>query len=278
MNKSLDSSREIAVEQAKLEQAGMFKSLELATQFEQILIENMNNYAKRVFETSKATADETIEIFKARIELYNSNLAAFKTDVETYKIAVDVELAKAEVYKTRMMGVQVLSGVDEAKVKIYTTQMEAIAQQVDIFKTTVQSVALMYEAEKQKIEMYKTKVEAFTSAIDGVTKRYVGSIEGFKGLVQAYSASAEVQTKLGELDLKAQVAEVEATIKAWEIQLNLVVENTRMKLEALKAVAATTSNLAAGAMAGGHANVALQGTAAFEGGSLDPILPTGLPF
>ena len=82
MNKKLDRSREISVKQAELEQAGMFKSLELIVSLEKVLIDNMNDYARRVFETSKATADVTIAIFKERINRYNSLLAAFKADME----------------------------------------------------------------------------------------------------------------------------------------------------------------------------------------------------
>ena len=265
MNKDLDVSRDIAIKQAELEQTGMFKSLELSNQLEGVLIGSFNEYAKRVFEASKTTADVTLQIFKSRIDLYNANLAAFKTDVETYKISIEAELAKAEVYKTRMLGAQVAASVDETKVKVYIAQLSGIAQQVEVFKTTVQSVSLMYEAEKQKVEAYKSRVEAYTSAIEGVTKRYLGEVEGFKAFIQAYTASAETQTKLSELDLRAQVAEADATLKSWEVQLNIIVENTRLKLEALRAVAQTASNLTAGAMAGGHAAVSLSGAAAFDG-------------
>jgi hypothetical protein len=265
MNKDLDMSREIAIKQAELEQVGMFKSLELANQLEGVLIGSFNEYAKRVYEMSKTTADVTLQIFKADIDLYNSNLQAFKTDVETYKIAIESELARAEVYKARMSGIQVAASVDESRVKVYTAQIGAIAQQVEVFKSTVQSVSLMYEAEKQKVEAYKARVEAYTSAVEGVTKRYLGEVEGFKGFIQAYVASSDSQTKISELGLKSQIAVADATLKSWEVQLNLVTENVKLQLQALDTAAKTTSNLAAGAMAAGHAAVSLSGAAALEG-------------
>jgi hypothetical protein len=267
MNKTLDRSREIAVKQAELEQSGMFKSLELAVSLEGLLIGNLNDYAKRVFETSKATQEITVEIFKERVALYNLNLEAFKTDVETYKISVEAEMTRAEVYKAELAGLQTIALIDEEKVKIYTAQINAIMQRVEIYKTTVQAVAVMYEAEKQKLEGYKLLVDAYTEDINSITEIYKGQLDGFKSYVQAYSASADAQTKLMDIDLKAQVATVDASLKEWEIQLNLIVENTKIKLQALDTVAKTASNLAAGAMAAGHSAVSLQGTAAFEGQS-----------
>jgi hypothetical protein len=265
MNKDLDVSRDIAIKQAELEQTGMFKSLELANQLEGILIESFNDYAKRVFEVSKATVDVTVQILKSRIDLYNMNLQAFKTDVETYKIAIEAELARSEVYKARMEGIKTLAMVDSSRVQVYTAQLGAIAQQVEVFKATVESVGLMYSAEKQKIEAYKARVEAYTSAVDGVTKRYIGEVEGFKGLVQAYVASADSQTRIEELELKTQIARVDATLKSWEIQLQVIIEETKVQLSGLETIAKTTSNLAAGAMAAGHTAMSLSGASALEG-------------
>jgi hypothetical protein len=261
MNKKLDRSREIAVKQAELEQSGMFKSLELAIQLEKILIDSLNDYARRVFETSKATADVTIALLKARIDRYNSLLAAFKADMDAYKTNIEAEMQRAEVYKTRLTGLQILSGIDETAVKIYTTKISAIGQFVDIYKTGVQAVSAMYEAEKQKIEMFKSKVDAYTSVVKSITEKYATQVEGFKSYLSAWTASSDSQTKLIDIGVRAQIAETEATLKEWEVQLRLIQENTSLKLEALKAVAQTASNLAAGAMSAAHTSA----SAAFTG-------------
>jgi len=254
MNKKLDRSREIAVKQAELEQAGMFKSLEIAVQLETVLISNLNDYAKRVFETSKSTADVTIQIFKERINRYNSLLTAFKTDMDAYKVRIEAELERIEIYKVQLSGLQIIAGIDETRVKVYTAQLGAIQTQVEVYKTGVQAVSAMYEAEKQKIEMFKTKVDAYVAQVDAITKKYATQVEGFKSYLSAWTASSDSQTKLIDVGVRAQIAETEATLKEWEVQLRIIQENTSLKLEALKAVAQTASNLAAGALSAGHAS------------------------
>lgn len=254
MNKLLDRSREIAVKQAELEQAGMFKSLELTTSLESVLIGSHNEYAKRVLESSKATADVTIQIFKERVNRYNAMLEAFKTDVVTYKTGIEAEQVRAEVYKAKLSGAQILATIDETKVKAYATHISAISEMVNVYGTQVKAVAVMYEAERQKIERYKAQVDAYTSTIDAITKKYLAKTEGFKSYVQAWTATSDSQTKLTELSTRAKIAELDATLKEWEIQLKLIQENTTLRLEALKAVAQTASNLAAGALSAGHAS------------------------
>jgi len=247
-NKRLDRSREIAVKQAELEQVGMFKSLELSISLEQVVMGSFNEYAKRVFEASKATADVTIEIYKQRVVQFNAMLEAYKTDVMVYKTQIEAEMARAEAYKARITGLQVIAQIDETKIKAYTSHVEAIGKLVDLYKTEIQAVGLMYDAEKTKIERYKSQVDAYIANIDAITKKYAAEIEGFKAYIQAYSASADSQTKLLDVSTRAKIAEIEATIKEWEIEMRLAQENNTLRLEALKIVAATSSNLAAGAM------------------------------
>jgi hypothetical protein len=266
MNKDLDASRDIAIKQADLEQKGMFESLKLGIDLENTLINNFNEYAKRVYEASKTTVDVTIQILKSQIDLYNSQLQAFKTSVEAYKISIEAELARVEVFKTKMLAAQIGVDIDKNRTQLYIAQLEGIAKRIDAYKTTVQAVGIKYEAEKVKIEGYKARVDVFTSKNDVIVKKFMSQVDLFKGFVEAYKASASVQTEMGNMEQKGQIAVLDATLKAWEVQLNVTTEDVKVRLQALETAAKTTSNLAAGAMAAGHAAVSLSGQAALEGG------------
>lgn len=254
-NKLSDRSREIAVKQAELEQAGTFKVMEIATSLENILITSHHTYANRVYEASKSTAEVTIKIFETRIARYNALLEGFKTDLVQWKTQIEVVLAQAQVYKTQMEGLSLVEQINETKVKVYATQIQAIATAVEIFKSQVEAVATMYAAEKVKVERYKATVEAYVAQIDGITKKYSNSIEGYKAYLQSWIASTDSQTKLADLSTRAQIANVEATIKEWEIEMRVLEQEIGLKQKALEAVATTASNLAAGAMAAAHASV-----------------------
>ena len=269
-NKLLDRSREISVKQAELEQAGMFKSLELGIHLEKVIMDSHNEYAKRALEASKSTAEITIAIFKERINRYNSLLAAYKTDVEVFKARIDAEISRASVYKTQIEGLALINQIDETKVKIYMGQLQGINTMVDIYKNQVAAVATKYEAEKTKVERFKVEVEAYVSQIEGLTKRYAVEVEGFKAFISGYSASTEAQVKLLDLKGRAQIAEAEATIKTWEIEADITQKNLQIKMEALKTMATISSNLAAGALSALHAGLSanIGGTAEFSSFSI----------
>lgn len=252
LNKRLDRSREIAVKQAELEQQGMFKSLELGIGLEKLFRDTFSDYARRVFETSKTAVDVLIEIYKQRVNQYNVNLEVFKADMIAYKTRVEAESLRVEVYKSQIAALQLVAGIDDLRVKSYVAQISGIEHQAKIYQTDVQTVAIMYDAEKQKIEKFKAQVEAYAAEVDSLTKQYTANIEGYKAYIQAYVASSDSQTKLSDVETRAQIARSEATVKEWEVQLKIIQENTAMRLEALKSVAQTTSNLAAGAMSAGH--------------------------
>lgn len=254
-NKRLDRSREISVKQAELEHQGLFKSIELGISLENIIVNSQNEYARRVLESAKTTADVTISLFKERVNMYNASLEAFKADLIAYKTSVEAEAARAEVYKARMGGLQILASVDETKVKAYQAQLAAIGQTIEVYNTQVKTVATMYEVERQKIEGYKAKVDGYVAAIEGITKKYLGEVEGYKSYIQAWVATSDSQTKLLDVKSRADIASLEATIKEWEVQLRLIQEATNVKLEALKTVSTVSSNLAAGALSAIHASV-----------------------
>jgi len=266
MNKNLESSRTIAVEQAKLEQSGVFKSLELGISLENIVMESHNKYAARILESSKSTADVTIQIFKERVNLYNSMLAAYKTDVDAFKARIDAEVARAQAYESQIKALSLVNQIDETKAKIYVSQITAINSMVDVYKNQVQAVGLMYEAEKTKVERFKQQVEAYVAQIDSVTKKYAVEVEGFKAFIAGYSASADGQIKLSDLKGRSEIASAEALIKEWEIQADLIQKNLALKLEALKSLASVSSNVAAGALAANHAgmNASIQGQASLS--------------
>lgn len=258
LNKQLDRSREIAIKQAELEHAGVFKSMEIAVSVEKLIMDSHNEYARRALEAAKATAQITIEIFKARIDSYNSLLAAFRADAEVFKARIDAEVSRANVYKTQIEGLALVNQVNETNIKIYQGQLQGIATMADIYKTGVGAVAAKYDAEKTKIERYKTEVEAYTAKVEAITKRYAVEVEGFKAYMVGYSASSEAQTKLLDIRGRAEIASAEVALKEWEIQLEVMAKNLTIRADSTKTMSTIASNLASGALSAMHAGVSAQ--------------------
>ena len=255
MNKRLDRSREIAVKQAELEQTGIFKSLELGVKFEDIVMVSLNEFARRRLEAEKANGDILLAVFKERVNLYNSNLEAFKADALVYKTSIEAELERAEVYKAKLSALQTLVQVDESKVKIYTSQIAAVEQLVNMYNTEVKAVATMYEAERVKVELFKGQVEAYAAKIDAQMKGFVGRVEAFRGMVEGYAAGQRVTIANAETVSRVAVAQYEANVKLLEATARVAEVGAQVRIEGLKGAAQAASNLAAGAMSAIHASI-----------------------
>jgi len=254
-NRKIDRAREIAVKQAELEQANLKISMELSVGVENILMQAFNDYARRAFESSKSTADIMIALYKSRLEQYNMMLEKFKTEVLSYKTLIEAELARVETFKTQVAAQQLVTQVNESKVRVYVAQLQGIEQMVNVYNTDVKAVAIMYEVETQKIERYKVEVEAYIAKIEGITKKYLGKVEGYKTFVTAWSQSADAQIKMSDMKARIGIAELEAYIKEWEAGLRIIEQDNLARLEALKAAAKTAADIAAGALSGASASV-----------------------
>jgi hypothetical protein len=254
MNKRLDRSREIAVKQAELEQVGLFKSIELGNSFSAMWYNVLDAYKQRAFNLTKLTADTILETYKERTSQYNLQLELFKADLVAWKTAIEREMLRAETYKARIAGLQLVIDIDESKVKIYTSQLEAVAGMIKVWDTQIRAVATMYEAEKSKMEAYRAKVEAYAMKVDAASRKFTAGMEGVKTLVAGWSASAEVRVRLLEMQNKVDLAGWDMAIKQWEVELQTKERELTLRLDALKAAAQTSGNIAAGALSAAHAS------------------------
>lgn len=252
-NKRLTTSREISIKQAELEHEGLFKSLELAIGHEKVYLENLHNYAVRLFEQQKQTGIFLIEIFKSNAQKFNDEISLFKADVDAYaqyimakKIEVDAYIAEVEAQK-------VIQSINESTVNIYKAEVEAVKLQWDNFKTQVEAVVAQYDAEKTKLMAYKTSADIYVARIEAEAKRFMSEEEAYKIRTQAWTAGVQGKVAAAEAGIKASSELNEQLIKEWEVQARMKEVELQAKLEACKTLAQIYSNQVAGALSGIHA-------------------------
>lgn len=254
MNRRIDRSREIAIKQAELEQQGVFKSLELGTQFITMWFGVVEAYRQRTISSAKITADTLLELYKTRVLKINTELELFKVDLEQWKTAINRELARVQVYKTRIEALGIVAGIDETKVKLYAAQVQGLSELVKVWNTEIQAVATMYEAEKSKVEVFRSQVQAYATQVEAIARKQTVAVESLKAYVTGWSASADAKVKLVEAKTRVDVARWQIVEKEWEVELSTKERELSIRLEALKTAASASSNIAAGALSAAHAS------------------------
>jgi hypothetical protein len=219
-------SREIAIEQAKLEQSNIQWAMQSAVQLEGQLINYNNAVEQRLFDAVKYATEAGIQIYNAQVQAYAAYLDAYKTKVAIYDAMIKGELAKVEAYKAEMDAESTKAQINNALVSQYKTQVDAALANVEIFKAEIGAIQLKAEIEKMKIEIfgeqvkaYGSKVSAYTAGVEGFRAKVgaeASKQEAFKSQVQAYSAQVEAGTKTITAKIDEFKARIDAKNSEWE--------------------------------------------------------------
>lgn len=220
------ASRDIMIEQAKLEQANILKALETATQLEGTLIQYTNQVEQRSFEASKYATQAGIEIYNAQVRAYSSYVDAYKTKVAIYEAQVRAELAKVEAYKAQIEAEQAKAQVNTALVQQYRVQADVALSAIEVYKAQIAGIQAKAEIEKLKISIfgeqiraYGAKVSAYTAGVEGfkaLVSAEGAKQEAFKSQVQAYSAQVDAASKIAEAKIEEYKGQITAKTAEWE--------------------------------------------------------------
>jgi hypothetical protein len=236
-SKLIDLSREIMIKQAELEQENLKNSIQQVIALEDILVRQNNNINQRSFEVSKYTQDVAIEIFKSRVALFSTEVAAYQSYATAFNYKVQAELAKIEIFKAEIDSQRLISEVNKNTISLYLAQIDGVKAGADIYKTIIDSVKSRIDAEQLKLEIFKTKVEAYSEGVRAKASEYTmyseqikgelakvdvydSSVKAFASKIQAYSAQSDVvlktastQVDIEDLFLKKFTAEMDGYSK-----------------------------------------------------------------
>jgi len=233
MDKRIDLSREIAVNQGKLEQDNIFKSMDIGNQVVFRFAEMLMNYDKMVLSVQEDVAKFANEYVNLQIAANNSAIEIFKAKIQAYSESIRAEMTKVEVYRAEIEAAIGLITANETTVKVYATRIEAeIARYngilsgdkmlVDVFSEEVAAVVAQAGLEETKMKIYAetirglmAQVEIYKAEVDGMT----AEINGQKAAIDANLSIVEIWVK----EVDAQIAQYNTKIEEYKanVQWNL---------------------------------------------------------
>ena len=208
-------SREVAIEQAKLEQSNILAALTTATQLEGQLISYNNNVEQRAFEASKFATQAGIEIYNGQVRAYAAIVDAYKAKVQIYEAQIRAEIAKVEAYKTQIAAEQAKATINTALVEQYKVQANVALSAIQIYEAQIKAIQTKAEIEKIKVQIFGEQVRGYTARIGA----YTAQVEGFRASVQAEGTKQEAyksQVQAYGATVEAAVKQVEAKIRQFE--------------------------------------------------------------
>lgn len=259
-NKRLDTSRDIAIKQAELEQKNISESLTQAIDIEGKTMDWAEKVARRVFEWSKAVADSSIEVCKTWITKYNAGIESYKAQAQVFADLIQAEMIKVQIYKERIAALALIAQVDELHIKAYTAQIDAIKTLFDAYRTEIEAVKAIVDLERAKIENYRSRVEAYAANVNATVQKFTGEVEGYKAKISGYTAIQGINVEAIKARNQAYGIEIEARVKALDASLQTWVHNKAATMEGVKGSATIVASVLQGALAAVSAQAHISGS------------------
>jgi hypothetical protein len=256
-NKLTDRSREISIKQAELEQANIFKSLELAVSLAGHIIDMLIRYETLALQAQEMTAKFANEYIDMQIKTYGIALEGFKAAAAVYEAKIRAMASQVETYKAQVEAEVAKNQVNESSVRLYSEQMRAISVLVDIYKAKVQAMSAILEGEKIKIEANKMQFDAWAKETETNIALFNGRIEQYKAESQFNVADAEAYNRWAEASARITIADSELLLKQAEMELSALQFKQKMGVAAQESIAQAAGTLASGAMAAAHASASM---------------------
>ena len=219
IDKSSSLSRDIAIEQAKLEQGNFQFAFGQAIALEGQLLNHSNAVSQRAFEAARFTAQIAIDLFNAAVNLFNAKSQAYQVEAVVYRERLQAEIAKVEIYKAQVEGQQITSEVNQQTVALYRERINAVLAIFELYKNQLEAARIQQEGDKTRIEAYRAEVEAY----DSLVKAKASEFDGYKTRVEGEALKAEVHKSLAaafnsriegyKALVQAKVAEKDSEIK-----------------------------------------------------------------
>jgi hypothetical protein len=235
-------SREIMIEQARLEQENLKQTIGSILQLESTLISAHQQEQQRALEAERLEQQFFIDVYNLYIQKYNLDLDKYRVQVEAFNRLIEAELSKLEIYKSKLEAQRIIGSLNEQDIQIYRGKLDALRTEADVYRTQVQGVQTRLEAERTKLDIFRTEVETYTAQVQAKRseyENYATEIRGELAKTDIYKAQVDAFTSR----IQAYAAETDAKSN----QLNSYVEKGRYELDAyrarLSAIETEASNL-----------------------------------
>lgn len=259
-NKRLDVSRDIAIKQAELEQANMFKSIEEAIRMETVFIDFQKDVNQRVFLRSKALADSAIEVVKLEIANFNAKVDSYNKQGEVYKALLQGEAIKGDLYRSRMEAAKIVTGINQARADIYKTEVEGVRSVVEVYRADMEAFRISIEADRAIIDRYAALVHAYIGKCNAIVQKYNAQVEQYRAHFNNNTAYNDAVVKSLQTKVQAYAHIADMTVKAWEAAVRSHDVQYGIRVEAAKGGANVAAQIAAGALAAVGAQVHVTGS------------------
>ena len=233
----------------------------------------INEQKVRTYTAQVQALQTEVEIYKARMQgaqvqsdIIRNQIEAYKADVQAYGERIQADKVRFDAYESQVKGEAAKAGIIDAEARAYAALVQGKSSAADI---DVKRAELIIQKNRSLIEAYiadldaeKARIQSQTAVIQSGAQAYIADTQRFAAQAQAETTKAQVQVAAKEAELRTNVSFYQAQVQAYIGNMEQLIRQAGLVIDALKAAGQISSTLAAGAMAGVHVGATLTGSGA----------------
>lgn len=241
-NKNADLSREIAIQQAQLEQKNLEFAIQTSLALEDTLLQHNNNIQNRALEVEKFSSSFAIEIYNAQVSQFNVELGVYTAYSQAFESRVRAELSNVEIFKAQIEGEIAKGEVNQQYIDLYRAQIDGIKAAVSLYSEEINSINTRIQAESLKLANFKSEVDIFATQVEAKRNEYsmyseavkgeLAKVDIFDSQVKAFVSRIEAYSRSVDAEASRTNASIEQEgfrLKEYLSKIQAAVEETKAK-------------------------------------------------
>lgn len=212
-----------------------------------------------------------VEIFKAQMQgaaveadVIRNVIEAYKADVQAYAERINADKVRFDAYEAQVRGEAAKAGIIDSEARAYAALIQGKVSLADIESKRadiyIQRNKLLLEAYIADLDTEKTRIQSQVGVIQAGAQAYTADTQRYTAQASAETAKAQVEVSAKEAELRTNISFYQAQVQAHVSNMEQMIRQAALVVDALKAAGSISSTLAAGAMAGVHVGATLSGS------------------
>lgn len=241
-------SRDIAIEQANLEQKNRQFAVTAALDYEKVFTAIFLAVVERNFQIAKFAVETQLQVYRLQVEAFRVELDVFNARIAKYKADLEVSLFTLQIFRAQVEAEKAKGELNNAKVAAFKAKVDAYGSEVEAYKALVQAVGVRADVQKSKADLYRSQIEGMVAKINAQRAKFDAydsrikaetakiSMEGvnaqvYETRVRAWGTASENLLKQSEFDFRANQQQLE-----WNVaNMRRVSEYTGQQLAVIQA-------------------------------------------
>lgn len=229
-NRRSQLSREISIEQARLEQTNVQNALKNGIELEGIEINFANQQAERVMRAAQLTIEFAIRIYQSKVESFNSKIRLYEAQFVAFANELQAEKLKLDRFLAELEKASLEDKIDNTKISKLNAEVGRYNTIISLYEAELGSRRIEVETEGLKIDFYRAQIEDYVAKVNEQNTEF--------NLYQANVNGELAKVELYKAELEAYRTEVEAAVASIEGESTRVSALTKiedLKLDEYKA-------------------------------------------